>query len=567
MYIASASTTVKFHDFPTGNVIHNYQPGTKVEGSIRSISWSKDGNWIVVVPHLGQTEIVSVKDQLKLLKTIQDVDEPTCATFQNTTKKFIGMGSKSGLVLIFDVKARHTKKRFPRANSQITQVEFTAKDSHCVAACKNGDVLVYNNITNSPPSLMRVPKSTSISCLKTSKIKQNLILGGSNEGVVCVWDNNTNRSKFVIEAHKAPVNAVAFSPINTDLIVTTGSDRQCCFFDIVDNKCIATLAVENNITAVDFSPDGTYFVMASQNGYMFVFDSRNIQESVYSFHAHPTSIKHLSFQNSSSSGNTSSCNLSVETPTVPSEENVNIRSKRTSDMFRTFVPNSETIDGVTEVGNKRRSVASMEGGDSFLAALGLDHNSTDSIKNDDSVFSKYPQTKLPTVIGETEEPVDENPEVVCEKVQELKQNQYTSTPVFTRAELNQRSVSAEMVRDAKNNLPLNLQCIKKEIQELGNVLLSEKRKEIQELGDSIINEIKYEAMIIRKMLMSTQMAMVKESIKTEEWRNQLKVEISGENGRDIHSVLDENERLKRRIEFLEEQLKNACNKSDSGSIV
>lgn len=565
MYIASASTSIKFHDFPSGNVVHNYQPGTKVEGSIKSISWSKDGNWLVVVPNSGLTEILSVKDQLKLLKTIQNVDEPTCATFQNTTKKFIGMGTKNGLVLIFDVKAKHAKKRFPRANSQITHVEFTARDSHCVAACKNGDVLVYNNITNSPPSLMRVPKSASISCLKTSKLKQNLILGGSNEGFVCVWDNNTNRSKFLIEAHKAPVNSLTFSPINSDLIVTTGSDRLCRFFDIVDNKCIASLAVENSITSIDFSPDGTYLVMASQNGHIFIFDSRNIQEAVHSFQAHSSAIKHLSFQNASSSNNTSSCNLSVDTIPIPSEENLNVRSKRTSDMFRTFIPSNETTDGLADVGNKRKSVASMEGGDSFLAALGVEQNNTaDSVKNDDSVFHRYVPPKLPSTIGETAEVAENNNEIICEKteLQEIKQNQYTSTPVFFRNDQNQieinvtssdiKSVVKDIVKDEKNNFSVDLQSI---------------RQEIKDLGADLKNEVKNEATVLRRMMMNTQMAMVKESLKMEDWCNKLREELNGENGRDINILLDENEKLKRRIEFLEEQLKNACSKSDSGSII
>lgn len=557
MYVASASNTVNFHEFPSGNVVHNYQPGTKVEGSVRSISWSKDGNWLVIVPHQGLTEIVSVKDQLKLLKTIQDVDEPTCATFQNTTKKFIGMGTKSGLVLIFDVKARHTKKRFPRVNSQITHVDFTAKDSHCVAACKNGDILVYNNITNSPPSLMRIPKSSSVSCIKTNKAKENLILGGSNEGIVCVWDNNTNRSKFVIEAHKAPVNSLAFSPINSDLIVTTGSDRQCCFYDITDNKCIATLAVENSVTAIDFSPDGTYFVMAFQNGHMRVFDSRNIQESIHSLPAHSNSIKHLSFQSSSSTGNTSSCNLSVETTPVPSEENINtIRSKRTSDIFRTFIPNTETMDGNAEVTNKRKSVGSMEGGDSFLAALGLEHNNTvDSIKND-SVVQKQTYSKLPTILGECSNPTEEDDKIISEKIemQEIKVDQYTSTPAFLRSETSnvEKSVVTsninaefrELLNNEKSVITADLQSI---------------RNEIKDLSHDLKNEIKYEAMVLRRILFDTQMGMVKESIKTENWLNKLREECTGEHGRDINTLLEENEKLHRKIEFLEEQLRKERN--------
>lgn len=560
MYIASASTTVKLHDFPNGNVFDNYHPGSKVEGSIRSMSWSKDGNWLVLVPHSGFTEIVGVKDKLQLLRTIQNVDEPTCATFQNTTKKFIGMGTKNGLVLIFDVKTRHTKKRFERATSQITHVDFTAKDSHCVAACKNGDVLVHNITTNSPPSVMRVPKSSSVSCVKTHKTKQNLILGGSNEGIVCVWDNNINRSKFYFKAHEAPVSAVAFSPINKDLIVSTGSDRQCRFFDIFHHKPVANFDLKNSATAIDFSPDGNYLVIASQNGQISVFDPRYFLEPLHSFQAHDTAIKHLLFQNPCSSANTSSCDLSIEATPIASDENLDNRSKRTSDMFRAFIPSSETTDGVTEVANKRKSLASVEGGDSFLAALGVDNTSTtDSVKNEDSVFHKYLPPKLSTIIGETSESGDQSNQVTCQvsEMPEIKPKQYTSTPVFFRSETCQldnnvpsSDVKAieEIIKEQKSDISSDLQVIKQEMKEVTNDLK---------------NEIKCEATVIRRMLLETQMAMVKEALKMEDWCNNLKERMNWENGHDVNMLLEENDNLRRRIEFLEEQLKNATSKSDS----
>lgn len=111
MYIASSSTSVKFHSFPEGDLVYNYQPGSKVDGPVRSISWSKDGSWLSVVPTSGLPEIISVRNQLKLIHTIVEVEEPSCTAFQNTTKKFIAFGTKSGQVLIYDVKQKKIKNK------------------------------------------------------------------------------------------------------------------------------------------------------------------------------------------------------------------------------------------------------------------------------------------------------------------------------------------------------------------------------------------------------------------------------------------------------------------------
>ncbi|XP_050505148.1 protein NEDD1-like [Diabrotica virgifera virgifera] len=549
MYIASASTTIKFHEFPDGNVIHNYQPG-KVEGPIRSVSWSQDGNWLVVVPHSGQTEIVSTKDQLKLLKTIHEVDEPTVACFQNTTKKLVGIGTKSGLVLIYDIKSRNVKKRFARASTQVTHVAFTAKDTHCVAGCKNGEILVYNNVTNSPPSNLRVPKSNSISCLKTNQLKRNLVLGGSNEGVVVVWDININRSKFCTEAHKAPVSSVAFSPVNPDLIITAGSDRQFCFYDIVDNKCIANVPVENNITAVDFSPDGTSFVMASQNGRVYVYDSRNIQEPVHSFTAHKSAIKHITFQKVNESSDSSVCSISKSSDNSAAEDikKKPFRSVRTSDFFGMYV---HTVDGTREA----HSVASIEGGDSFIAALGLDKsNASESVNNDD-VFIKTDISRLPS-IHDAELP-SSNSIAKPNNLSDCKPKQFSSTPkfqYFAKSEMSPITVQNVLPSSASNS------DIKSVVRECFN-------EEFRNVVSDLKNDIKYQATHttyqLRSMLLDVQMAMVKEFIKVENFNNRLRDDMLPNSNYEA-SLVEENDRLRKRIDFLEEQLKNLSNDKETG---
>ncbi|CAG9821680.1 unnamed protein product [Phaedon cochleariae] len=552
MLVASASTTIKFHEFPSGNVIHNYQPGSKVEGPIRSISWSKDGNWLVLVPHSGVTEIVSVKDQLKLLKTISDIDEPTCAVFQNSTKRNIALGTKNGLVVIYDVKSHSTKKRFPRASSQITHLSFTSKDTHCVAGCKNGDVMVYSNITNSPPCNLRVPKSGSINCLKTSQVKRSIVLGGSNEGMVVVWDINTSKAKFTAEAHKAPVNSVAFSPVNSDLILTAGQDRQFCFYDIVDHKCIASVPVDNSVTAVDFSPDGTHFVTAFQNGRAYVYDSRNINDPVHSFQAHTSSVKHLAFRGLQESSNTSVCSLSTKssTPVASSDDvNRNNRSSRNSDLFGLFVPTAAAYDSADDAKPPPAAALSMEGGDSFMAALGLDKNgSADSFRQEESGAFGRTRERLPSIADMPPTPS----ELMMGAGRKGGDKQFSSTPKFLGV-----STQPEMSPQVR---PINTNgnfIDRERIQEAAREAVKE---ELKSLVNDLKCDIKYQATHttyqLRSVLLDMQMALVKEFIKLEDFFHQVKEELNPESRyENNNSLAEENEQLRRRNEFLEEQLR------------
>ncbi|CAG9860742.1 unnamed protein product [Phyllotreta striolata] len=375
MYIASVSSTIKFHEFPKGEVVYNYHPGNS-EGPIRTISWSKDGNWLSVVPYSGPTEIVSVKGELRLLKTINEITEPTSSCFQNTTKKYIGIGTKGGSVLVYDIKSQNVKKRFSSAAGPVKHIAFTAKDTHCAVACKK-DVLVYNNVTNSPPARLAVPRSTNVTCLKTNMLKRNFVMAGSDEGVLVVWDINVNSQVFCLEAHQAPVNSLAFSPVNRDLVLTAGADRHFCFYDIIDNKRVGHVTVDNCVTAVDFSPDGVYFITACQNGQMLTYDSRNINQPVHSVHAHNSSIKQVAFQRAETNQNASTYSISTSS-SMSNRRRSSTRSNRNSYTEQTDLSGWLALQPVSQ---NDGTVYSNDSKDSFFAALGIDkHLAEGSIK-------------------------------------------------------------------------------------------------------------------------------------------------------------------------------------------
>ncbi|KAJ8924148.1 hypothetical protein NQ315_006932 [Exocentrus adspersus] len=541
MFIASSSTTVKFHEFPNGNVTHHYQPGSKVEGPIRSISWSKDGAWLALVPSNGFTEVVSVKDQLRLIKTIQDIDQPSCAAFLNGANKLVGLGTRGGQVLVYDVKTRNIKKRFPRTSGLISHVDFTAKDTHCVAGCANGDILLYSNVSNNLSCTFRVPKSKSVTSLKANQTKRNLIMAGSNEGVIVVWDSNVNKAKFTMEAHKAPVTSVAFSPVNSDLVISTGADRQFCFYDIIDNKCIASVQVENNITSVDFSPEGTYFVMGSQNGRVYIYDSRNIQEPVHSFPAHSTAVKHLAFQRCSETSSSSSSMLSESVPTPSSEGSSN---RNTSDLFGMFiqVPSNEMIESMKTSGN------SMEAGDSFIAALGLDNKTAESLRQDEGVDTPEETKKWFEAVDSPA-----NPSLQEKKgLGDGKHAHSSSTPKFFPASFKNVMSPILNAKPGQTNLAVS------EIQAAAKEAVKE---ELKGTLEEIRADIKFQSTHItyqmRRMLLDLQMAMVREFIKMENFYNAMRDEILAESPRPVESnnyLLEENEQLRKRVEFLEQQI-------------
>lgn len=431
----------------------------------------------------------------------------------------------------------------------MSHVEFTAKDSHVVAAYGSGEALVYSNVNNTASGGFRIPRSQSISALRTNSIKRNYVVAGSREGVVAVWDINRNKSAFFIGSHKAPITAVEFSPINSELVVSTGLDRQFCLYDIGDNKCIANIFVENSITSVDFSPDGKFIVMASQNGKIHVYDTKNLQQPVHSFEAHKSAIKHLSFRKTEDF-ESSFCGSHFENETKEETEAVTTGEKRTS-VEQISMPSED---------NFSESVVNATA-DSFAAALSLEINETSENVSRLSFSNKVVESTKKISVGKFTPP---NPSrLVVDKIFLDSRNNPTSTPSNYVNNHPQFGLSPITSIDGKNlcNVAAGDNSVQGAIASLSEEIKS-MREEMKTVCEEAKNDRKYYSTHhlseTRQMFLDLLMSMVKDSIKSENNLNLLKEYLVGEVLSNLPKsqgeLLDENLALRQKIDLLEEEL-------------
>ncbi|KAK4884123.1 hypothetical protein RN001_000394 [Aquatica leii] len=386
--IATSSDYLKIHQWPDGELKEQYVPQSDNEGPIKTISWGRDGSWLVVVPNTGATEVISIKDNLKVLQTIQDIYHPTAAVFQNGTKRNITIGTQSGQVLVYDIKLRNVKKRYPRATSTIFSLQYNSKDSHVAAACINGDILVYNHFTTNLSSSYRIPGADSVSSITFHRTKRNLLAAGSEEGIVATWDINTNKVLCDFPAHQGPVTGLTFSPIRSDLLVTSGLDRRFGFYDLLSHKCVIEVEVTSSTTALDFSSCGTYLGLGSQNGNVILYDTRNFNKPISAFVAHEgKKIRHLLFQKVVQS-DTKSSNSSID---LGAEEPVKIQDLVQNSFGNSLICNDSNAENEKDTSQMHLK---RDNGDSFLAALGLDNSkATSELSNRHEVTSGYRLTE------------------------------------------------------------------------------------------------------------------------------------------------------------------------------
>ncbi|KAK4882833.1 hypothetical protein RN001_006152 [Aquatica leii] len=375
--IASTSDCLKIHNWLNGSIIQHYTPeNISSNSSIKSISWSRDGRWMLLTPSTGASKLLGVGKNLKVIQTLEDIYYPTYAVFQHTTKRNVAIGTVSGAILIYDIKQRTVKKRFPRAPSSIFSFKWNCKDSHIAAACINGDIILYNNISLNISSSYKIPQTKTVSAINFHNCRRNLLCAGSEEGIVAVWDINTNHVLYNLKAHQATVTDLTFSPIRSDVLVSSGLDRRLQFYDILSRQCITEIELINSATAIDFSPCGTYLGVGSQIGNIMLYDTRSFKKPISAFvgHAHKK-IGHLFFQ--TVLGGFDSENFSITISEDESEKTQNLEYKKKVDSLGLISYDSfeNKIINNSKKGNE----------DSFLTALGLEtsaHISEISIRLD-----------------------------------------------------------------------------------------------------------------------------------------------------------------------------------------
>jgi len=95
--------------------------------------------------------------------------------------------------------------------------------------------------------------------------QSNLIVSGSFDATVRIWDVKTGRCIKTLPAHSDPVSACCFNRDGT-LIASSSYDGLCRVWDTATGQCLKTLICDENnppVSYVSFSPNGKYILAAT----------------------------------------------------------------------------------------------------------------------------------------------------------------------------------------------------------------------------------------------------------------------------------------------------------------
>lgn len=130
--------------------------------------------------------------------------------------------------------------------------------------------------------------------LSANRLHRNLLLSGSADTTVKLWDLNTATAAKSCEIHKGKVSNVAWNPVESTVILTGGYDGNAVVSDLrvsdVESQGSRKWDVNADVEGVKWASNGNEFYVATETGRIHKFDARQEGKSLWTLQAHESEI-------------------------------------------------------------------------------------------------------------------------------------------------------------------------------------------------------------------------------------------------------------------------------------
>ncbi len=275
------------------------------KGWIRDIEFSPDGETFAVATTIG----VWIYDShtQNVVNKIQGFMGGAYAISYSNDGKILAAAHDDHTIRLWNPKNTNQngdRNVFRGHKGVIHDVTFShdLRGSMVASASADNSIRLWNTHTtdNKKKLTAILPYNDVVRTIEFSS-DNKMLAGGSDDGVIKVWDAGTGEIIFNFNQHKDSVQELRFSPNRTKLI-SVSLDRTAILWSLVGEGGIINAPVQQRETvyAVQYSPDGKTFATGSDDKLIRVWDADSVTE-MYSLQGHNDSVYEIDYSPDGSS--------------------------------------------------------------------------------------------------------------------------------------------------------------------------------------------------------------------------------------------------------------------------
>uniref|UniRef100_A0ACB8FHQ9 U3 snoRNP protein n=1 Tax=Sphaerodactylus townsendi TaxID=933632 RepID=A0ACB8FHQ9_9SAUR len=260
------------HELPYFNLIHSLSISDQ---KIAAISINSTGDWIAFgCAGLGQLLVWEWQSESYVLKQQGHFSNLVSLAY-SPDGQYLATGGDDGKVKVWNTTSGFCFVTFTEHTSSISAVTFTSSGYVILSASLDGTVRAFDLHRYRNFRTFTSPRPTQFSSLAVDSSGEIISAGSQDSFEVFLWSMQSGRLLDVLAGHEGPISSLCFNPMKC-VLASASWDKTVRLWDMLDSwKTKETLALNSDVLAVAFSPDGNELAVASLDGQITFWDHDN----------------------------------------------------------------------------------------------------------------------------------------------------------------------------------------------------------------------------------------------------------------------------------------------------
>lgn len=206
---------------------------------IYAVSWHPDGRHLVTGGHDRRVHILDIGRDMTVLKSLAGHDAAVVEVATNPSGNLIASASRDGTVRFWDVMSGLCVKTLgdqPGAIGEATAMRLSSDGSLVLTSSRHGAVRLWDlRATAKPLVRYKGHQNSASSFIRCSfGAKESIVMSGSDDGRIHLWDSSSGRPLSVLEGHTGPAYRCEWGGPKQSIAASCSEDgtiRTWCYQD------------------------------------------------------------------------------------------------------------------------------------------------------------------------------------------------------------------------------------------------------------------------------------------------------------------------------------------------